>query len=253
MPIPEKSPLSQYRSFATTCWSEVRRAARMSGEERESLQHLCEAYWYPLYAYLRRSGHGPDQAQDYVQSFFVDLLSRNSLQAADPQRGRFRSFLLTACRNHVSNLQRADRAIVRGGGLRRVPMQTATGEQLYAAELVEKWTPQKLYDRRWALAVIDRALARVRGAYQDKGRADRFDALCPLIAPSATPPTHAELAKQLQCSVGSIKVAAHRLRQQFSAALREEIAATVDIEAGQSEVNAIDDELRILLQALRGD
>lgn len=241
------------QSFATTCWSDVRRAAQLTDQAGDSLERLCSQYWFPLYAFLRRSGHGAEESQDYVQSFFADLLSRESLASADPQRGRFRTFLLTACRNHVSNIQRADRAIRRGGGRRTINWETADGETRYEAEPVEHWTPESLFRRKWALAVIDSALARIRQEYKSKGREDRFDALYPLVAPSATAPAHAEIAERLDCSVGAVKVAAHRLRGQLGTTLREEIADTVDSEADQMGERAIDDELAILLAALRGE
>ena len=253
MPSPEELPVSDRPAFATTCWSEVRRAALLSGTASESLERLCRTYWFPLYAFLRRSGHTASDAQDYVQSFFVDLLSRDSLRAADPNRGRFRTFLLTACRNHVANIKRADRALARGGGHRQVPWESCDGESIYGAEPVEQWSPEKLYQRRWALAVIEGATNQVRQQYKDKGKADRFDALFPLVAPSGKPPTHAEVADQLECSPGSVKVAAHRLRQQFGVALRAEIGNTVDIQDEPLGEGAIEDELQILLAALRGD
>ena len=224
----------------------------LSGEASDSLERLCRTYWYPLYAFLRRSGHDPSDAQDYVQSFFAAMLARDSLQAADPSRGRFRTFLLTACRNHVANIKRSDRSIARGGGYKRVPWENCDGELLYEAEPVEQWSPEKLYERRWALAVIEGATNQVRQQYLDKGKVDRFNALFPLIAPSATPPTHAEVADQLQCSPGSVKVAAHRLRQQFGVALRDEIKNTVDVQDEPLGDQAIEDELQILLAALRG-
>ena len=131
-------------------------------------------------------------------------------------------------------------------------METREGERRYETEPIEQWSPEKLYARRWALTVIDTALERVRTEYAAKGREERFDVLVPLIAPSGSPPTHAELAGKLDCSIGAVKVAAHRLRQQFSAALREEIANTVDTEQ-QPNKQAIDDELQVLLAALRGE
>jgi RNA polymerase sigma factor (sigma-70 family) len=254
---PEESPIPNNPAFATTCWSEVRRAALLTGDANESLERLCAAYWYPLYAFLRRSGHNPADSQDYVQSFFVDLLARDSLQSADPSRGRFRSFLLTACRNHVANLKRADRALVRGGGHRLLPIESYDGETIYQNEPVENWSPEKLYERQWALAVIEGALKYVRQQYDDKGKVDRFDALCPLVAPASQPPTHAEVANQLKCSEGSVKVAAHRLRQQFGSALRAEISQTIDIHADPHANGLGDDpiteELQFLLSALRGE
>lgn len=237
--------------FATTCWSEVRRAARLDEQTSESLQRLCAQYWFPLYSFLRRDGLSPEQAEDGVQSFFADLLTRDSLKAADPVRGRFRTFLLTACKNHVANLQRADVAKRRGGGRHRVAFETLEGEKRYATEPVDGWTAERLYLRRWALTVIDAAIARVRLEYESKGRAERFEILAPLIAPSSIPPSHAEIAEQLGCSTGAVKVAAHRLRGQFARSMREEIAATLDVtDLGDK---AIDDELTTLLSALRSD
>ena len=252
MPSPDELPFPDRPAFATTCWSEVRRAALLSGQTSDSLERLCKTYWFPLYAFLRRSGHSPSDAQDYVQSFFVDLLSRESLQSADPSRGRFRTFLLTACRNHVANIKRADRALVRGGGHHRVALYNYDGEPVYEAEPVEQWSPEKLYERRWALAVIDGATKQVRQQYVDKGKAERFDALFPLIAPSGKPASHSAVAQQLGCSSDAVKVAAHRLRQQFGAALRAEIGNTVDAEDESPGEAAIEDELQILLAALRG-
>ena len=188
MPRSPEPPVPEKPAFATTCWSEVRRAADLSGQAGDSLERLCRAYWYPLYAFLRRSGHDQNDAQDYVQSFFADLLSRHSLQAADPSRGRFRTFLLTACRNHVANLKRAERALVRGGGRRPISLETDTGESIYRREPTDDWSPEKLYERHWALAVIDAAIEQVRRQYADKGKSDRFEALCPLLAPAGNLP-----------------------------------------------------------------
>lgn len=247
------SPIPDKPAFATTCWSEVRRAAKLSGNAGESLERLCTAYWYPLYAFLRRSGHNANDSQDYVQSFFVDLLSRDSLRSADPNRGRFRTFLLTACRHHVANIKRSDRAIVRGGDRRFVALETSDGESIYQSEPVDKWSPEKLYERQWALAAIDTALKQVRDQYADKGKEEQFLALCPLVAPAAVAPSHAEVAERLDCSVGSVKVAAHRLRQQFGAALRAEISQTGDLDSDPHGSEAISQELQFLLSALRGE
>lgn len=238
--------------FATTCWSEVRRAGRLDGPSRESLESLCRQYWYPLYAFLRRSGHGPDQAQDHVQSFFSDLLSRNSLAKADPSRGRFRTFLLTACKHHVSNRLRYEKSLRRGGTVSARSLETDDGEQRYSLEPADHWTPETLFDRRWALAVIDAAFHRVRDQYVAKGRAERFDQLRPLVAPSGQAPAHSSVAEALRCSPGAVKVAAHRLRQQFAAALRDEIANTLETESEYELEGAIEDELNQLMAALRG-
>ncbi len=243
---------SKDAAFATTCWSDVRRAASLGGGEQRSLEQLCRQYWYPLYAFLRRAGHDPESAEDHVQSFFADLLSRNSLRSADPARGRFRTFLLTACRNHVANRQRSLRSVRRGGGRVITSLDAADGEARYACEPTDDWTAEKLFQRQWALSVIDSAFSRVRAEYEAKGRSERFDALRPLVAPSGTPPSQAEVAQQLDCRVEAVKVAAYRLRQQFGDALREEIARTVDVDDDRDVAQAIEEELNLLLTALGG-
>lgn len=244
-------PRSESR-FQTTCWTEVLDAARhgtRTESAAEALEGLCRRYWYPLYAFLRRQGCDATAAEDYVQGFFAELLSRDSLQSADPARGRFRTFLLTACKNYVSNAQRRDRALRRGGGLARFSLQPGEGERRYHREPADSWTAERLFDRRWALETIDRALQHLARRYAENGRSDRFEALRPLIAPAEQPPSQAEIAARLGISEGAVKVAAHRLRQQFAAALRDEVAATLDCHNGQPA--DIDAELSELLAALR--
>ncbi len=236
--------------FQTTCWSDVLQATSLDKDARTALERLCAQYWYPLYAYLRRSGHDADVAQDHVQSFFADLLSRESLKSADPDRGRFRTFLLTACRNHVANRHRAATTRRRGGQFHQISLESAAGEKRYDIEPVDQWTPERLYERRWALAVIESAMQRLRSEYEAKGRLERFEALKLLVAPSGTPPTQAAVAEQLSCSVNSVKVAAHRLRRQFAEALREEVAMTVDVSDANDE-SLVDEELKLLLAALQ--
>jgi len=241
--------------FQTTCWTQVNLAARRGADEdtavRESLGALCQRYWYPLYAYLRRTGHDAVAAEDYVQAFFADVLARNSLTAADPDRGRFRSFLLAACKNFVANQLRHQRTLRRGGGQTIVSLDTMNGEQRYVAEPVDDRSPEKLFDRRWALETIDAALQHLQQRYRDAGKEDRFLALRSLIAPAGTPPSHAEIADQLRINEGAVKVAAHRLRQQFAAALRDQVSATVDLHDPASDSRqSVDAELAELLAAL---
>ena len=238
--------------FQTTSWSEVLDAARdgtRSDSATDALANLCQRYWYPLYAYLRRKGHDATAAEDYVQGFFTELLSRESLRAADPARGRFRTFLLTACNNYVSNEQRRDRALRRGGGVARFSLEPGEGERRYHGEPTDRWTAERLFDRRWALETIDRALEHLAQRYTESGRAERFEALKPLIAPAEWPPSHANIAARLGISEGAVKVAAHRLRQQFAAALRDEVAATLDLR--DLHATDVDAELAELLAALR--
>jgi RNA polymerase sigma-70 factor (ECF subfamily) len=241
-------------SFQTTSWTQVIQAFRLganSEQSASSLAQLCQRYWYPLYAYLRSSGHQSAVAEDFVQGFFAELLAKNTLQAVDPARGRFRSFLLTACRNYVANTRRDARAQRRGGDRVHLPIDLQTGEHRYVAEPADRWSAERLYDREWALQTIDAALLCLEKIYSDQGRAERFEALRPLIAPAAISPSHAEIAAKLQTTEGAVKVAAHRLRQQFATVLREQVAATVNLDstAGRKEIDA---ELNELLVALRG-
>lgn len=240
-------------SFQTTCWTEVLEAARRhdpAASASESMEMLCQRYWYPLYAFLRRRGHDATTAEDYVQGFFADLLRRDSLRLADPGRGRFRTFLLTACKNYVSNEQRRDRTARRGGDRLRLSLEFGDGERRYRCEPADPWTAERLFDRRWAMETIHAALRRLAERYAHNRRSDRFEALRPLIAPAEEPPSHAEIAEQLGITEGAVKVAAHRLRQQFAAALRDEVAATLDFNSGDPV--DVDAELAELLAALRG-
>ncbi|MEM9587117.1 MAG: sigma-70 family RNA polymerase sigma factor [Planctomycetota bacterium] len=238
-------------TFETTHWSRIRRASVQN--DRDALQHLCQRYWYPLYCYLRRSGHTADTAQDLVQGFFTELLQRQSLGKADPERGRFRNFLLTACRNHVANVHRADRAIRRGGEMKGHSLEIQQGEERFSAEPASVQTAERLFDRAWALEIIDAAFARVRQTYESKGRGERFDALSPLVTPTDAPPSHAQIADQLGCTPAAVKVAAFRLRQQFADAIREEIAATIDADEPRQQEAMIDEELSELMTALQVD
>ena len=236
--------------FATTCWSDIRRAQADPELGRDALEQLCKRYWYPLYAFLRRSGHSVEESQDYVQGFFADLFSRDSLDAADPGRGRFRTFMLSACQNFVRNQIRHQTAQRRGGDRVSFSLSDADGEGRYQNEPTDGWTAERLFQRRWALQVIDSALLRLRENQIAAGREERFDALRPLIAPGCDPPSHASIAEKLGVSVGSVKVSVHRLRQQFGIRLREEIASTIDAESPEEHRRRIDEELQELLAAL---
>jgi RNA polymerase sigma-70 factor (ECF subfamily) len=172
-------------SFATTHWSKVWQASKDDSSGRNARQQLCQQYWYPLYAFLRRSGHDPHASEDLVQGFFADLLAREGLQHADPRRGRFRSFLLTACRNYAANQSRAQRTARRGGGrqLLSIDFDPERAEQRYGREPIDEETPERLFQRQWALAVIDTALDRLASEYANAGNPQWFAALRPFLAP----------------------------------------------------------------------
>ncbi|MDJ0974412.1 MAG: sigma-70 family RNA polymerase sigma factor [Planctomycetota bacterium] len=239
-------PRTPAHPFHTTRWSLVAQAAGAPDDaSRAALDELLAAYWYPLYAFARRTGHDSHAAQDLVQGFFAALLEKDYVGDADQERGRFRTFLIAAFRNHASKERAKAGAQKRGGDRRILSLDFEDGERRYAREPAAGDTPEALFERRFAHALLDRALDRVAGDYRRKGaaQAERFQALRPLIVGGPTQP-YAEIGERLGVSETAVKVAVHRLRQRYRDALRAEIAETVDDPA------AIDDEIRRLLSAL---
>ncbi|HEY7120841.1 MAG TPA: sigma-70 family RNA polymerase sigma factor [Tepidisphaeraceae bacterium] len=231
--------------FVTTRWSIVVAAGGQGdgSHARRALEDLCRGYWYPLYAYVRRKGCQPDDAADLVQGFVTALLDRRAFAAADPTRGRFRAFLLASFDHFIANQRRHDNAHKRGGGKTFVGLDFADGERRYALEPAHDLTPDRIYQRRWALSLIDAAMARLRQDYADRGKALVFDALAPLIsAPSDQP--YAQLAQQLGMTEGAVKVAVHRLRKRCRDLLRDEVKETV------ADSTEVEDELAYLLRTL---
>lgn len=228
--------------FATTRWSIVLATRGDAAEARDALETLCRAYWYPLYAYARRRGASPEDAQDLVQGFVLVLLRRGSLAAADPERGRFRTFLLTAFQRHVAHERARDAAQKRGGGLVRLPFEIDDPERRYSLEPVDDRTPESLYERRWAMALLARAVGRLRE--EDDGDPARLAALLPHVGGTGDARPYREIAASLGMSETAVKVAVHRLRRRCRDLLRDEVAHTV---AGESE---IEDELTRLRAAL---
>lgn len=230
--------------FATTRWSLVAAARDPAApDSRQALADLCRAYWYPVYAYVRRRGHGHHAAQDLTQAFFTRLLARNDLAAADQTRGRFRSFLLTACQHFLANEHDRDTAKKRGGGKAHVPLDFEGADGRYSLEPADETTPERLFDRRWALELLDRAVTELRAEYEQSGRGKLFDALKDSLAGGAEA-GYAELAAGLGMTEGAVKVAVHRLRQRYKDRLRAVIADTV------ATPEEVDDEIRALFAAL---
>jgi len=211
---------------------------------RAALEKLCRAYWYPLYAYVRRRGKSPEDAKDLTQEFFARLLERNWIERADQQKGRFRSFLLSAMNHFLADEWDKARAQKRGGGMTAVPLQFDTAETRYGHEPAENVTPEHSYERRWALTLLDEVLQRLRSEYDQEGRAEFFAALHPCLVGDRTAQPYAELAVKLGISEGTVKATVHRLRQRYRELLRDEIAQTV---SGPDEVN---EELRHLFIVL---
>ena len=215
-----------------------------TGRAHTALENLCRTYWYPLYAYVRRRGQSPENAQDLTQEFFARLLERNWIEHADRQKGRFRSFLLSAMSHFLSDQWDKARAQKRGGGRPPLPLEFDTAETRFTREPSDPVTPEQNFERRWALTLLDEVLRRLRAEYEQDGRAELFQALHPCLVGERTAQPYSELAAKLNVSEGTVKAAVHRLRQKYRQLLREEIAQTV---AGPGE---IDEELRHLFAVL---
>ncbi len=231
--------------FLPTRWSVVIAAGRgKPAEATRALEELCVAYWYPLYAFVRRAGHGAHDAQDLTQEFFARLLARNDLAAVDRARGKFRSFLLAALKHFLANEWDRAHALKRGGGQAVLSLDADSAEERYAHEPADTVSADQLYDRRWALTMLEQSLARVRDECAAEGNARLFAAIKGTLSGDATP--HAEIAARLGMSEGAVAVAIHRLRKRCREALRTLIAETVNTDAD------VDEELQHLLAALRG-
>jgi RNA polymerase sigma-70 factor (ECF subfamily) len=238
---------SGQRSFATTHWSIVLAAAHDSRPDaRAALATLCETYWYPLYAYVRRLGYKAEDAQDLTQGFFAALLEKRYVKAADRERGRFRSFLLTALKRFLSKERDRAHAQKRGGTARPISLDLESGESRYSLEPSHDVTPEAIYERRWALTVLDRVIVRLRQTYVDAGKAAFFESLKAFLTGETGAPPYGQVARDLAMSEGAVKVAVHRLRRRYRDLLRFEIAQTV------ADPEAVEDELKYLLAVLQG-
>jgi len=207
---------------------------------------LCETYWYPLYAYVRRRGHSPEDAQDSTQEFFARLLAGNWVGDADRAKGRFRTFLLTALNRFLHNEWDRARAEKRGGRAVSVPFDTAVAESRYDADPTHSLAPDRLYDRQWAVTLLDRALTRLEVEHQRLGKAAEFATLSPSLTAERGGIPYATLATQLGVSETAVRMAVHRLRKRFREVFREEIAQTV------AQPDEVEEEIRHLLAALAG-
>jgi len=231
--------------FPATRWSLVVAAGDPHRKEaRSALVSLCESYWYPLYAYLRRRGYSSDQAQDLTQEFFVRVIEGRYLDRAEPEKGRFRAFLLTSLKFFVADEDDRRRARKRGGGM-VVPLEFSSGEERYQREPAHDETPERIYERRWALSVLDRVVEKLRNEFVQHGRPDHFERLKVFLLGQSDAP-YAALAQELNTSEGALKVAIHRLRKRYRELFRQEIADTV------ADPAAVESELRHLAAALTG-
>jgi len=231
--------------FATTHWSVILDARGAdTSVAREALEKLCRAYWYPLYAYIRRQGRDAPDAQDLTQEFFARLLEKHFLEEVDRGKGRFRSFLLGSLKHFLANDWDRRRAQKRGGGVLHISIDGQVAESRYGLEPRHDQTPDKLFERRWALTLLDQVLTRLREEFVAAGKGEQFDQLKVVLTSDKRSIPYATLGAQVGLSEGAIKVAVHRLRQRYREVLRAEIAATV---ASPAEV---EEELRHLFTVL---
>jgi len=229
--------------FPTTRWTLVFAAGDPHRKEaRSALVSLCENYWYPLYAYLRRRGNSADEAQDLTQEFFMRVLEGRYLDRADPEKGRFRSFLLTSLKFFVADEKDRQRALKRGGGAVG-PLEFSSGEELYQREPAHDESPERIFERRWAFSVLERVMEKLRDEFVHHGRPEHFERLKVFLLGQSDAP-YAGLALEMNTSEGALKVAIHRLRKRYRELFRQEIADTVVDPAD------IESELRYLAAVL---
>ncbi len=241
----EKHDPSAREHFATTQWNVVVAAGLANrADARAALATLCEGYWIPLYAYVRRRVSDVAEAQDLTQEFFAQLLEKELLAVAAPERGRFRSFLLTALKNFLTNQWHKAQAEKRGGGRGPLSLDFAAGDSRLDLEPSHDLTPERLYERKWALTLLDRTLNRLGDEYRLHKKGELFENLRPLIGGNRDEGDYAEVAETLGTTAGAAKAATYRLRNRYRELLRDELAQTV------ADPADIDDEIAWLFQAL---
>jgi RNA polymerase sigma-70 factor (ECF subfamily) len=234
-------------TFPTTCWSRVVAAAATGAPQaKEALAELCSAYWYPVYATIRRRGYAPDRALDLTQDYFVRVLEKETLSAADERKGRFRAFLKTDCDFFLRHRREADHAQKRGGGQVRLSIDAGDAEGRYIREPADDLTPERLFDRTWALSLLDGVLERLAAEHAAAGRTRQFECLQVVLSQGERTMSYAAMAEQLGMTESAVQQAVSRLRKRYRAILREHIAATLD----QPSDETINEEVRELFEAL---
>lgn len=237
---------SDHHRFQTTHWSVVIAAGHDSSTAAaDALEQLCAAYWFPLYAFVRRQGNDAHRAADLTQGFFAELLRRKDLQTVDPRKGKFRSYLLAAMKNFLANERDFQNAQKRGGGQTLLSIDFEQADQRFRLEPQDVRTPDSVFLKQWALALLDHARRSIQDEYVSSDKGPLFEALQVFLVGDPPDQTYADTAEKLGKTPGAIKVAVHRLRQQFHRQIREEIARTV---SGEDQ---IDEEIRDLFDALR--
>lgn len=242
---PSTSTPASVGVFATTRWTMVMAAGGTdSPRAQAALETLCKNYWYPLYAYVRRQGHNPHNAQDLTQAFFARLLEKNYLADVQRERGRFRSFLLASLKHFLANEWDRERALKRGGGRKLVALDDDSAESRYKLEPRDDFSADKIFERRWALTLLEKVLSSLRAEFEAVGKLETFELLKQYLSSGRTSVSYAHAAEKLGMNEGAVKVAVHRLRKRYRELLRAEIAQTV---ATASEIDA---EIKYLFAAL---
>jgi RNA polymerase sigma-70 factor (ECF subfamily) len=240
-PTPDPPPAS----FGSTHWSLVLQARDHNAPQaQQALETLCRTYWYPLYAFIRRQGHPHDNAEDLTQEFFARLLEKDFLDAVERGKGKFRAFLLACCKHFLSNQRDRDRAAKRGGGRLPLRLDFPAADERYRREPADTMTPEKLYERRWALTLLGQVLERLRQEYHTSGKGELYDRLKGMLTTAADTAPYAEIGAALGMSEAAVKKTAQRLRQRYRELLRDEVGATVE------EPEQVADEIRALFAAL---
>ncbi len=241
------SPEQQTSSarFATTHWSVVLAASQEAASgSREALEKLCRTYWQPVYAYLRRQGIGVHEAEDLTQGFFARFIEKSCLKTVTPTKGRFRSYLLGAVKHFLSNERDRARAKKRGGGCTFVPLDVSGAESRCGFQPGDELTPEKIFDKCWALALLDHVLCRLKDEFVEARKEKTFASLKVFLTGETGTPSYNEVAGELNMADGAVRVAVHRMRGRYREILKEEVAGTV---AGPEET---EDELCYLLAAV---
>jgi RNA polymerase sigma factor (sigma-70 family) len=237
-------PSTSQDIFATTRWTVVVAAGRKSDTQaRQALEELCRTYWYPLYAYIRRQGHSKEDAEDLTQAFFARFLEKNYLAGLDRERGKFRAFLLASLKHFLANEWDKSQRQKRGGGATLLSLDWQDAETRYRIEPVDQSSPDKLYDRAWAVTLLERVIYRLRDESADPRQ---FEHLKPFLTVDKNAIPYREAAKELGLTEGAVRVTVHRLRRRYRELLRQEIAETL------SDPTHVEEELRALFTAVSG-
>ena len=232
-------------AFTTTHWSVVLAAQGESAEAKAALEKLCRTYWWPLYGFVRREGYKPEEAQDLTQAFFARLLERKDLETVRQERGRLRSYLLASVRNFLSKARHREMTVKRGEGRPLVSLEDLLARERTDQEPAHKLSADRIYERRWALTLLEQVLARLRAEYEAAGKLPLFDRLKELLARESGQPSQAEIAAGLQMTENAVKQAFHRMRHRYRQLLEEEIAHTVAVK------DDVEDELRHFIAVLQ--